>query len=138
LALSDLKRFVPIKSSEEPQPAVIPLRDTPDARDGIQAVFGNASLLLGEAGATVFQILSGKGSLNSKLRRACETLPEAWTWTSDKWAALTGKSDSAVRQTDFWRVERKRQWAATIAKYRDENPDGELPSELRKFANNDE
>jgi hypothetical protein len=45
---------------------------------------------MGESGAAVFQILSGKVSLDSKLRRACEAQPEAWTWTSEKWSTLTG------------------------------------------------
>lgn len=54
-------------------------------------------------------------------------------WSAPHWGKVVGFSRQMVEKTNFWKVERKKHAADAIAKFRDLNPDGDLPEELRQF-----
>jgi hypothetical protein len=65
-------------------------------------------ILLGEDGQEILAIARSRVSADDKMRTICRTNCQYLGWKSKQWADLLGISDSAIRQSTFWRQDRKR------------------------------
>lgn len=65
--------------------------------------YSRAENVLDKADKTVLAICNSSRSANEKMERICRVDRRFLGWTSKRWAPLLGTTDSAVRQTEFWK-----------------------------------
>lgn len=92
-----------------------------------------AALAMGESGGKVWAIASSNKSTEKRMREICEIDATYFGWLSPSWSKLLNVSEAAIRKNPFWTIERQAYWAKAASLYRAENPEGDLPEELRQW-----
>lgn len=73
----------------------------------------------------------GALSVEERMQAICEIDVRFYGKNSPQWATLLGTSASAIRNTHFWRVDRKKYVGEEIEKFRELHPESELPDWLK-------
>jgi hypothetical protein len=104
-----MELLVVAKGLRERQPA----DDRPAGRRGRQLVTQAAlEKLLGPENAKVLKIAQSGLSVDDRIRAICAIDIRFISWDSRGWAELLGVADGAVRNTPYWKEDRKRAIAA--------------------------
>lgn len=106
---------------------------TPATGETLKRDLELASTVMDADAIRIFQIARGDGKAENKMSAIVEIDATYWGRNSPQWADLLNVSESAIKKTDFWKIERSKHFADARALWRDRHPDKELPDELKKY-----
>ncbi len=115
--LVDLRRIFPSKADEWFGPSAHARNPTPETvqaggsthEAGLDAMLAIVEAVVDENALAIIQVArNSEMTVDERMRRIYAIDNRSVGWTSSKWASVLTVSDSAVRQTDWWRIERKR------------------------------
>jgi hypothetical protein len=124
---------MPLLKRDETEPAAAAIGS--DVQ--LAALMKSAELSMGETGGRIFAAARSKETVEARMRIICETDATYFAWKSPAWADLLCVSETAVKKAQFWKVDRKKHFAEAITLYRERNPDGKIPAELRQYGDSD-
>jgi len=97
-AWDDLVRWIDFQTSPA---AEQPKKRRAEAASAVEA-------LLDEAGREILRIVNSDVDSDTKMREICRIDRTRVHWNSPQWGDLLGVTADAIRQTKFWRVDRKK------------------------------
>ena len=71
-------------------------------------------------------------SAEEQMRAICEIDVRFYGKKSPDWAKMLRVEGSAIRKTAFWRIDRRKWIGEAVAKFREQEPDSELPDWLNE------
>jgi hypothetical protein len=93
------------------------------------------NLVMSESAIQITDIANSDQSAEDKMRKIVSIDATYYAWKSPAWSKLLRVSAAAIRKNAFWKIDRKKHFADATALWQSQNPEQELPDELKRWDN---